>query len=330
MATYTATNNLDDLVESNPTDLEQANKLGEVTRETRTTLKNVIKAGHNSDGSHKDDSITSAALVDDSVTNEKIASSVADTTKGIERDVTTKKLQIKLDSTYLEVDVSGNITIKAGADLSAFLIGAGVITGTNLTDGSIFPVKLGHGEAAAGAAKLLIQQADGTIAAYPMSGAVSMSAGGTTSIGTVLNVARLAETQATGTNGGTLTAGSWQKRNLNIQHVDDSIVSVSAGVITFQPGTYLIFGEAPAFAVGKHTSRLYDTTNTSELVPGSSEVSLLDPTTSRFMKRVKFEAVADVELQTYCEITKANVGKGIATGFGSEEVFSNLTIVQIG
>lgn len=53
MATYPATTNLNDLVETNPLNTEDAGLTDDIFRETRTCFKNVILKGHSNTGEHK-------------------------------------------------------------------------------------------------------------------------------------------------------------------------------------------------------------------------------------------------------------------------------------
>ena len=88
----------------------------------------------------------------------------------------------------------------------------------------------------------------------------------------------LEEQQASGTDGGAFTAGSWVTRVLNTEVVDgDSIVilgngsnGANANEFILDVGGWLIEWSAPAVGVDGHTTRLYNVTDSALIADGSA------------------------------------------------------------
>ena len=84
----------------------------------------------------------------------------------------------------------------------------------------------------------------------------------------------LEEQQASGTDGGAFTAGTWVTRILTTEVVDgDNIVSLSGNEFSLDVGGWLIEWSAPAIGVDGHTTRLYNVTDSALVGDGSDEWS---------------------------------------------------------
>ena len=141
----------------------------------------------------------------------------------------------------------------------------------------------------------------------------------------------LQDQKAQNTGGGTFTAGAWQTRDLNTEVFDpDGIVSLSTNQFTLIAGTYLIHWSAPAYAVQRHQSILYDVTGVAYLDRGTSAYSRDAGTgqTSRSFgtARVTISSSNTYEIRHRGTVTHATNGFGIETNVTTPEVY---TVVEI-
>jgi len=147
------------------------------------------------------------------------------------------------------------------------------------------------------------------------------------------NVAIFNETQASGTQGGSATAGSYVKRTLNNTVVNSiSGASIASSVITLPAGTYKVEASAPAHRVNGHKLRLQDTTNTTTLAVGNNayEGSVDDSQTSAILSTViTLAGTTNIELQHRFGTTKTTNGLGIYCAFGDDEIYSQIMITRI-
>lgn len=148
-----------------------------------------------------------------------------------------------------------------------------------------------------------------------------------------LKKAVVKDVKSTGTDGGTFTSGSFITRDLNTVEGDTDIVSVSSNQFTLQPGTYLIWGQAPARDVDLHKCQLYDITGSATESEGTSSASRdnypIVACPSFFSARVVLTSVNTYEVRHRCEKTKATDGLGLAVSFAAEEVYTVVRIIQL-
>lgn len=139
--------------------------------------------------------------------------------------------------------------------------------------------------------------------------------------------------KASGTNAGTFTSGSWQKRDLNTTILNEiSGASISSSVITLPSGTYYIHATAPAFQINRHKAKLRNTTDSSDVLIGTSEFSQYFgayTTTSFVTGRFTIGATKDFELQHRCETTLGTDGLGVNSGFSVTEVYTDVKIWKV-
>ena len=126
------------------------------------------------------------------------------------------------------------------------------------------------------------------------------------SLGSLLHIQ---DQKPSGTNGGTLTASTWNKRTLNTiltNNITGS--SLSNNAITLPAGTYYAEGFSVGTAVNKHKVKLQNTSNNTVLLHGSSEN---DSVTSFSTVSGKFilASTSNLEMQHYCTTTKASSGQ---------------------
>lgn len=138
--------------------------------------------------------------------------------------------------------------------------------------------------------------------------------------------------QTSGTNGGTFTSGADQTRVLNtIVYNLNSIVSLSSNQITVPAGTWEISWSAPAVAVNRHLSWLYNITGSSVTKYGSSEFTSATLAGTPVCTRSFGSTVITVgssntfEIRHRCETTSTTVGFGVASSLGTE-VYSQVSI----
>jgi hypothetical protein len=152
---------------------------------------------------------------------------------------------------------------------------------------------------------------------------------------TVDNFADIAifnETQASGTNGGAATTGSWQKRTLNTTVVNNITgCSIASSVVTLPAGTYRVRGTSPALSVGSHKNRLQNTTAATTTIAGTTQyVNTAVQSQSEFDVVFTIATTSNFELQHFVQTTIATNGFGGAAGFAStSEVYSILFIQRV-
>jgi len=140
------------------------------------------------------------------------------------------------------------------------------------------------------------------------------------------------ETQASGTNGGTFTAGSYVKRTLNTTVKNDIVgCSLASSVITLLAGTYQVFATANAFVVNRHKLKLRNTTDSTDTQIGTSvETQGASATVATIVQGLfTITASKNFEVQHRCETTRATDGLGRSTSFGDDEVYCTITITKV-
>ena len=131
-----------------------------------------------------------------------------------------------------------------------------------------------------------------------------------------LSYAIVAEVRSGTSDAGTLTANTWMTRAINTEIADpDGIVSISSNQFTLQAGTYLIEWQAPAWRCDRHTTRLYDVTNSAARGNATLEFSQdsgsYTMSSSRGFARVTISGATVYKLETKGNVTKSGDGLGI-------------------
>ena len=146
------------------------------------------------------------------------------------------------------------------------------------------------------------------------------------------DVAIFNETQASATNGGTATSGSFVKRTLNTTIVNGITgCSIASSVITLPAGTYVVRGFGTAFGtnIGTMKTRLQNTTDATTTQYGTNAFTTSDVIiVSEFNARFVITANKNFELQTRVGGTQTTNGYGAATSFG-DEVYSQIIITKV-
>ena len=152
------------------------------------------------------------------------------------------------------------------------------------------------------------------------------------SAGVTNQVAIFNETQASGTNGGTATSGSFVKRTLNTTIVNEITgCSIASSVITLPAGTYVVQGFGTAFGsgLGVMKTRLRNTTDATTTQQGTNAFTTADVMiVSEFNARFVITASKNFEVQTQVGATVATNGYGPAVAFG-DEVYSQIIITKV-
>jgi hypothetical protein len=111
-------------------------------------------------------------------------------------------------------------------------------------------------------------------------------------------------------------------------------MSLSSNTITLPAGTYTISGSTPAFAVGRHKSRLYNLTTSNVLVLGQSSYS--DAASQVQVDSGLVEGVftlsgsTQVQLQQEVETSGGGtLALGVPCNFGDNEIYSTITFQKI-
>jgi uncharacterized protein YjbI with pentapeptide repeats len=144
-----------------------------------------------------------------------------------------------------------------------------------------------------------------------------------------LTTATILGVKTTGSNGGTFTGSTWLTRTLNEftgSNVYNQYISLDgANGIVLTAGKYNIQASAPAFGVGSHQIRLYNITNNSLVVHGTSEYSSNSQTRSFVSTPLFLNSTCTLQLQHYATSTVQNNGLGNAMGIG-QEIYGTVNI----
>lgn len=137
--------------------------------------------------------------------------------------------------------------------------------------------------------------------------------------------ARVSYEVASGTNGGTATSGSWEKRTVNTEVDTDNIVSVSASQLTLLAGTYDCLIVAALVNCNGGQVRLQNVTDTTTValgqnvyMSGVSGNNYWSPVCQRFT----VGSSKALEIQTGVAVTVADFGMGYPNSFGVSEVYT--------
>ncbi len=144
------------------------------------------------------------------------------------------------------------------------------------------------------------------------------------------------EEQTTGTDGGDFNTGAWQTRVLNTEKSDEGgYATLSSNQITLMAGTYYVRASAPGLRVDSHQARLYNVTDGTTMLTGTSAY-IANAGTGHALDRshingqITLAASKTLELQHRCETSYATLGLGVGANFGETEVFSVIELWRIG
>lgn len=164
--------------------------------------------------------------------------------------------------------------------------------------------------------------------AWATVGLTSLSAAAQAFQGALLHVR---DQKASGTAGGTFTAGSWVTRTLN-NTVTNGIsgASVATNQITLPSGSYFVIARAPALAVIRHQAKIRNVTGGFDSIYGTTEYTeVAAQTTSWCMGQFASFGTQVFELQHRCSSTNTDDGLGGSASSGIDEVFSEVLIWKL-
>jgi hypothetical protein len=140
------------------------------------------------------------------------------------------------------------------------------------------------------------------------------------------------ESQASGTNGGTATSGSWFKRVLNTT-VTNGITgcTLTSSVISLPAGSYVATVIAPNYRTDESQFRLQNTTAGTTIIYGGSNNARNSSSQTMIGTVQAFFTLAvtsNIEVQNQVLTTINTVGLGLADSFGGE-VYASIQIEKV-
>ena len=145
--------------------------------------------------------------------------------------------------------------------------------------------------------------------------------------GLFASYAIIADQKSSGTQGGTATSGAWRTRDLQTEIADpDGIVSISTNEFTLGAGTYLIKWTTPAHTIVHNQTRLYNSTDATEVAVGQSAMMNVSGVgISGGSARTTITGSKAFRIEHRCSTTLSSEGFGRACSFGTEQY----TLVEI-
>jgi hypothetical protein len=139
---------------------------------------------------------------------------------------------------------------------------------------------------------------------------------------------------ASGTDGGTFTSGAWQKRTINTVLTNEIAgSSLASSEVVLPAGTYFIEAKAAVRAVSENAMRLYNVTDSTEILAGQSELNSGSMTIYCGLSgRFTIAGTKTIRLEHRCQTTVSSVGFGDAVGSSftvSTEKFVDVKIWKV-
>lgn len=139
--------------------------------------------------------------------------------------------------------------------------------------------------------------------------------------------------KAANTAGGSSTSGSWEIRTLNTVKTNEiSGASLSSNQITLPAGTYYIDASAPASSATSHKAKLYNVTDASDILVGTSEfgASASGTQTRSFVcGRFTLTGTKALELRHRVGNSSPGNGYGVQSNFAVVEVYAVVKIWKV-
>ncbi len=133
--------------------------------------------------------------------------------------------------------------------------------------------------------------------------------------------------------GGGITGGSFTTRDLNtIKTNEITGASLSSNTITLPSGTYYIDASAPATEVASHRAKLRNTTDSTDVILGTTEHNRSDNnyamSRSKICGRFTISAQKNFQLMHRCNATRNTDGLGVPSNIDTE-VYSEVKIWKV-
>ncbi len=140
--------------------------------------------------------------------------------------------------------------------------------------------------------------------------------------------------KASGTEGGTPTAGSWVSRVLNTVIINEiSGASLNSNQVTLPAGTYYIEASSPAWMTDTHKIKLRNITDNSDVLIGTSEgpyqATGSSQTRSFVTGRFTIASQKTFEIQHRVAYSQGNRGLGWPCNYSVIEIYSDVKIWKL-
>lgn len=140
------------------------------------------------------------------------------------------------------------------------------------------------------------------------------------------------EEQASGTQGGSSTGGTYHIRVLNTTVGTNTITgaSLASNIVTLPTGTYEFEASAPCNSGNRHKLFLYNDTDATDILGGQNCNSGTAAGTSAICSgKFTLATTKNVKLRHYIETSTATNGLGGSLGLGSVEVYASLKLRKV-
>jgi hypothetical protein len=210
-------------------------------------------------------------------------------------------------------------------------IADGIITSAKIVDGTIVNADINASSAiaiskisATGTSEQVLRMNTGATALE------FATVSGTTFGSALLHVR---DEKASGTDAGSATTGSYQKRTLNTVMTNEiSGASLSSSVITLPSGTYYAFGSSPIYNGNQHRIKLRNTSDSSDALLGTTEYNnngAYVVTRSFIAGRFTIASSKNFELQYRVANDSTGNALGTSSGHSIVEVYADVQIWKI-
>ena len=141
---------------------------------------------------------------------------------------------------------------------------------------------------------------------------------------------KLTDTKGNAAAGGTFTNGAWRTRDLNTENADSGgHCALSSNQFTLQPGTYDLTVFAPGYGVQGHICRLYDVTNSAEVIRGTSNFAGPGIENYSVLKhRFTIATATTYRIEHKCDVTGTTFGFGVYNAFGDGNIYTQVTLFK--
>ena len=145
---------------------------------------------------------------------------------------------------------------------------------------------------------------------------------------------KLSDAKASGTNGGSSLATTWNIRDLNTEDIDThGICSLATNQFTLPPGTYRINASAPTYKANASAIKLYNITDAAdEFIGENGYAAAANAIHSLVLLKGEFTITATktFELRHYTNAANATTGLGVGMVLGNPEIYTVIELWKVG